>query len=55
MNNQTPDELLERAVAALVREWGIGETEALAAIERCRTQEQRLGEHLARAHTWDAA
>lgn len=39
---QSPDELLDRAVAALVREWGVSETEARAALERARYDEARL-------------
>lgn len=46
MNNrsqgQSPDELFERSVAALVREWGISEKEAREALDRVRHTEARL-------------
>ena len=51
-SGQTPEELLERAVGALVREWGITEDEARAALERARTAERRLGRELAREQAW---
>lgn len=54
-SDSTPEELMARAVTAIAREWGISETEAAAAIERARCKEQRLGEALARAQTWDEA
>lgn len=41
-SGQSPAELLERAVAALVREWGVSETEAREALERARATEARL-------------
>lgn len=40
-SGESPDELLERSVAALVREWGVSEREAREAILRVREQERR--------------
>ena len=40
-SGQSPDELLERSVAALVREWGVTEAEAREAILRVQETERR--------------
>jgi hypothetical protein len=54
-SGQSLEELTARAVAALVREWGVTDAEARAAIERAQKQEQRLGPELSREWTWHAA
>ena len=44
-SGQSPDELLERSVAALVREWGVTEVEAREAILRVQETERRRRRH----------
>lgn len=41
------EELIEVSVRRLVREWGVSETEAREAIERCQSRERRLGREIA--------
>lgn len=45
------DALLERSVAALVREWGVGEVEAREALLRNMSVQRRLG-LMARYWVW---
>ena len=48
-----PDNALrERAVAALVRAWGVSHADAWEAIMRVRAFEARLGPELAAARRW---
>jgi hypothetical protein len=48
------DELFERAVAALVREWGVDEATARDVLLRARADEARLGS-ASEVGTWHAA
>ena len=52
-SGRSVEELTEVAVQALVREWGVTEMEARAAIERARSRERQFGPEIARRRVWD--
>lgn len=53
-SGQSVEELTDRAVAAIAREWGVSEDEARAALDRVRARERRLGVEVARRQVWAA-
>lgn len=48
----TDDEILDREVATLVRQWDVTPADARDAILQLRRQEARLGREIARDHAW---
>jgi hypothetical protein len=51
-SGQALEDLIERAVAAIAREWGISEDEARAALDRNMARERRLTREVARHQVW---
>lgn len=53
-SGQSVEELTDRAVTAIAREWGVSEDEARAALERNMARERRLTRQVARGQVWAA-